>query len=317
MDNSGNNIITTTTTTTAADIAMPPSLAIILLGVILLDSINMLPEAGKGTNRDRDAIQLLLDRTDWTVPLSPTTSSLPDTIMDPTGQRPDLTRFFDCLQSQKFSPIFWNGLTTLQALRMDYKSFPISLSTSSSRGNNNNNIDKRTNTAFGVSTILLDMDTFWKTKGDIEKSMYHEMKEKNIILLGVMFTFMEENHHQDDDDDDDTNDQSSNNNTDDDGSTQPTSRLRRQLALACTKKDILEEVLDYLFNDQNAKSTLELDQEGIIESKMGMSLGDSPDGGTSDNEDGSTMYIARMNQGNVASSRKQVAPVLMGFWKNR
>jgi exopolyphosphatase len=163
--------------------AMPPSLAILLLGVILLDSINMLPEAGKGTAREGNAIQSLLDCTDWTQPLSPSLLTLSPEIMDPDLHRPDPTKFFECLQAQKFSPTFWNGLSTLQALRLDYKTFPIS--TSSSDLGKEDDTDEAP-AALGISTILLDVDTFWRTKQDIERTMYDEMKENNLLMLGLI-----------------------------------------------------------------------------------------------------------------------------------
>ena len=43
----------------------PSTLSSLLLGTILLDSVNMIPQAGKGTPRDAAAIQNLLDHTDW------------------------------------------------------------------------------------------------------------------------------------------------------------------------------------------------------------------------------------------------------------
>ena len=47
------------------DESFPAPLAILLLGVILLDSVNLVPEAGKATPRDAAAVRALLDRTRW------------------------------------------------------------------------------------------------------------------------------------------------------------------------------------------------------------------------------------------------------------
>jgi hypothetical protein len=67
----------------------------------------------------------------------------------------------------------------------------------------------------------------------------------------------------------------------------------------------------YLIDDPNAKVALELDRDGMVESKM--VVGGEIQG---DSGDSTIIYIVRMNQGTVASSRKQVAPVLMRFWKH-
>ena len=151
-------------------ISLPPSLAILLLGVILLDSINMLP--GKGMPRDGAAIQNLLQDTDWTQ------LALPQEILD--GNQPDPTKLFDCLQSQKFSPAFWKGLTPLQAMHMDYKSFLLP-----------------SNKKLGIATILQDMETFWN-KEQVAAAMTQIIREDSLQVLGLMFTFMA----QDDKDDD-------------------------------------------------------------------------------------------------------------------
>ena len=51
----------------AGTATLDPSASLVLLGVILLDTMDMSPEAGKGTDRDLAAINALLDRTDWSM----------------------------------------------------------------------------------------------------------------------------------------------------------------------------------------------------------------------------------------------------------
>ncbi|CAJ1966076.1 unnamed protein product [Cylindrotheca closterium] len=124
----------------------PPTLAVLLLGVILLDSVNLSPKAGKVTPRDESAVQTLLDRTTWSE------LRLPEEILANDG-KPDPTKLFDILQNQKFHPDFWNSLTLLQALNLDFKSFEIMPPRS-----------------FGVASVLQTMTEFME-KHDWMNSM--------------------------------------------------------------------------------------------------------------------------------------------------
>ena len=135
---------------------------VLLLGVILIDSVNMSEKVGKGTPRDLVALQQLLDDTDWTQ------IKLPDEILlgNNSINRPDRTNFFNHLQDLKFSSEFWNGLTSEQAIRMDYKSF----------------------STFGLSSILLDMtDFFNNNKESILPSVEKVIRENQLELFGMMF----------------------------------------------------------------------------------------------------------------------------------
>jgi exopolyphosphatase len=198
------------------NIAMPPSLAILLLGVILLDSINMLPQAGKGTPRDGAAIKRLLEDTSW-VKLP-----LPEGILSGNSVTPDPTKLFECLQAQKFSPEFWAGLTALQGIRLDYKSFPVP--SYSSPG---------ASSSLGIATILQDMDTFWK-KDNVVQTLASFAAENDLEMLGLMFTFMEGDK--------------------DGGNKKP----RRQLTLASANKQLMTDFLGFLSKEAKEEVDLEL-----------------------------------------------------------
>lgn len=86
--------------------SIPSSLALLLLGVILLDSINLSETAGKVTDRDRKAVQ-------WLSQYTPADYQT-------TAQH---TQLFERLQSAKFDPDFWASLSVYDALRLDYKDF--------------------------------------------------------------------------------------------------------------------------------------------------------------------------------------------------
>ena len=149
--------------------AIPPSLSILLLGVILLDSINLSTKAGKATERDKWAVETLRRHTDWSA------LNLPAEICvdGKAGGSPDPTKLFDTLQSQKFQPEFWNGLTALQALKLDYKSFNVGENGGSSP------------MTFGVSSVLQSMSEFLR-KPDICKSLA-ENYFPELKLFGIMF----------------------------------------------------------------------------------------------------------------------------------
>lgn len=149
----------------------PVSIGVLLLGVILLDSVNMIPKAGKGTPRDGAAIETLLDKTDWQ-DLSPKAAALLN-VSSETG-KPDTQAFFDSLQNAKFDASFWKALTVRDALRLDYKRF----STENSG----------TSVSFGVSTVLLPMQDF-VSKSNLVDGLLGYMQEADVDFLGVMLTY--------------------------------------------------------------------------------------------------------------------------------
>ena len=243
---------------------MPPSLAILLLGTILLDSVNMDPKAGKGTPRDAAAIQRLLEETDWCQ------LTLPNEILAlENGENcennpcaPDPMKLFQKLQSAKFSPDFWNGLTAEQAIRMDFKSYSIPATGSTSES------------SFGLGSILLGMDSFFQKHRDtLSQTMARVMEEDQSELLGLLF-----NTFGNDD------------------------QRRRQIALASYDKQILDKLIEYLTVDTITIPDLKIE----VLHRQDESEACSENG---------TLHIVRMEQRNVKASRKQVAPILMDFFK--
>lgn len=149
----------------------PSSLSVLLLGVILLDSVNMSPKAGKGTARDVAAIQTLLDDTDWTT-LSPKAQEA----LALTDTKPSTDVVFERLQQAKFDASFWQSLSVRDALRLDYKAFSV--------GDN----------VFGVSTVLLPLQDFIN-KSDVMPAVDAYMNDVGVNLLGVMLTFTDDRGH--------------------------------------------------------------------------------------------------------------------------
>ena len=94
-----------------SSIKIDGALGLSLLGVILLDSINMKPEAKKGTPRDEEAIQQLLQRTDWsscadTVPSLMDQATIDKIFPDGRTNMPDRNALFDALIGAKSDPSF-------------------------------------------------------------------------------------------------------------------------------------------------------------------------------------------------------------------
>eukprot|EP00934_Nitzschia_sp_Nitz4_P002689 Nitzschia sp. Nitz4//scaffold272_size25479//9754//11040//NITZ4_008308-RA/size25479-processed-gene-0.10-mRNA-1//-1//CDS//3329545222//2679//frame0 len=232
---------------------IPPSLAILLYGVILLDSINLLPQAGKVTPRDQAAVQYLQTEIHWNA----VSGSLPQELQTATNTFPDPTKLFDTLQNQKFHPDFWAGLTAAQALRLDFKSF------SSSTGTNGEN-DART---FGVSTVLQPMKVFL-TKSEIWEAMAHYcLPTGEADFFGIMFTSIQDGVPE------------------------------RQLLLASLNRERLVSLIQFL------ESNGFLQIHGMEWHSQETSSGE--------------LHVVQMEQANSKASRKQVAPVLMDYYKQQ
>ena len=159
----------------ASDAAKPPydfSLSISLLGVILLDTVNMKPEAGKGTARDQSAIDTLVQETDWS---TLATSSNEHDLLDTDSGMIDTDKLFHLLSESKFSVDFWKSLSVKDTLRLDYKRFQVV----------NEN-------AFGASSILLNLDLFL-AKDNLIGDILSFMAQVNIPLLAVLSSQFQNN----------------------------------------------------------------------------------------------------------------------------
>ena len=191
------------------------SLGLLLLGVILLDSVNMIPEAGKGTERDGRAIRALGERTDW-AQISEVSPSIADaTVFDeifPEGRArgPSPDALFDLLSGARNDPKFWAGLSTLDTLRIDYKRFevPGSSKTSPIR-------------AIGLSSVLTNTDSLL-SKENFESELRGYESSCQVDLFGALtLEFLDGN-------------------------------LNRELLLSSPNIFVLEGVTNYLLSDEDA-----------------------------------------------------------------
>lgn len=150
--------------------------ALLLLGTLLLDSVNMSPAAGKGTARDQAVIEALLTQTNWQDGKLVRTTTKDDkesNLLWDEGGCPRPTQLFERLQQAKFDVGFWQGLSVHDALRLDYKRF-----TPKNDGSE----------TFGASTVLLDWDTFL-AKETVSSSIETYMQQEDIHFLAIMCTF--------------------------------------------------------------------------------------------------------------------------------
>lgn len=229
--------------------------ALLLLGTILLDSVNMSKTAGKGTLRDRAVVDALLEQTNWLdgkLVHSRHEHDNDKLLWDAATGRPNSTRLFERLQQAKFDVKFWQALSVRDALRLDYKQFS---------PNNNSS-------PFGVSTVLLDWDTFL-AKDDVSSGIASYMNDANVSFLAIMCTFTAKN----------------------------SDNLQRQLILCANgNPSLLASMVDYLQN-LDADSNLQLQERNQFSATM------------------DKLQIRGLDQGKVKASRKQVAPLLNGYFE--
>ena len=242
------------------------SLGLLLLGVILLDSVNMLPAAGKGTQRDETAIQLLLQHTDWTSYCEKVKTNPPSLVDETTMKRifpnmedgnctPDRTALFEVLSSAKNDPQFWSELSVNDCLRIDYKKFIVP-----------NKSSQSSISSIGLSSVLLGMDNLL-VKDNFIDDLTSYMASSGVDLFGIMALNFQDG------------------------------KPNRELLLTDTNSKIVDSFADYLLNHPDA-AFLEISErkECVV-----------------DKVSGEIPHIRVFKQGNGKGSRKQVAPVLLGY----
>jgi exopolyphosphatase len=122
---------------------------ILLYGVILLDTINLSPSAGRATDRDITAIK-----------------TLEEIVPDLSSERSSL---FEAMSNAKFDPIFWDGLSVDDCLRFDYKRF---------------DLGQGAHQAVGISAVLIPVEQFVSKEG-VTDVMESFMIARDLSLLLV------------------------------------------------------------------------------------------------------------------------------------
>ena len=235
------------------DASIPADVALALVVVMLLDSINMLPSAGKVTPRDKETIHKLLKNTDWGT-LKKANSNIP--FVDGGGEgskdiQIDTDRVFGILSQSKTDLAFWKDLSVRDALRLDYKQF-------TTPGGHD---------VFGAASVLLPLDDF-RAKPNLVHEVEKYMDECGIPLLVVMSMVMTE-----------------------DGAPQ-----RSMLVTGPQDQcELIDSMTEHLLQDETLQST-----------EVELTDGDDPTT--------TSIIIRQLVQANPRASRKQVVPVMMGFY---
>jgi len=162
------------------DATVDPSASLALLGVILLDTMDMSVEAGKGTNRDKAAIEAILKRTDWSkIDTSSMSESERGVFVQSDEGRPSRSALHDLLRSSKFDKEFWNELSAWDCLRIDYKRFE------PPRASNLTPAP----IPFGMSSVLLPLSDFLSKDDCIESIVKYQLPTEGgagVPLLGIL-----------------------------------------------------------------------------------------------------------------------------------
>eukprot|EP00557_Chaetoceros_sp_GSL56_P000115 CAMPEP_0176499302 /NCGR_PEP_ID=MMETSP0200_2-20121128/12853_1 /TAXON_ID=947934 /ORGANISM="Chaetoceros sp., Strain GSL56" /LENGTH=540 /DNA_ID=CAMNT_0017897709 /DNA_START=366 /DNA_END=1988 /DNA_ORIENTATION=+ len=264
---------------TSAEKQVDGGLALVLLGVILLDTVNMSPEAAKGTARDEAAIEFLTTKTDWNAWINGRTKEWKEKynfLYDTNGQEdgssssrllPNRKHLYEYVQNCKFDPNFWTSMSPKDALRMDYKRFEPTFGSMEPN-------KPSPSLAFGLSSVLLDMSSLLSKPNFFKEAMEY-MEQVNVTLLGVLTMTI---------DNDDT--------------------PKREMLLMGDKKRV-HELTDYLlYNDAAAALDIsKANDDGDGDDENGTPTIDFAHDGT--------MAAVHLKQGNPKGSRKQVAPVML------
>jgi exopolyphosphatase len=262
---------------------IPPQVSAMLLGTILLDSINLDPRAGKVTDRDRAAVRELLQRTHWDGLGNEAKHALGMSSASPRAE-PDCSALFNVLQAAKFDPAFWGSLSVRDVLRLDYKQF--STTTAAEDDDASSSSHHQSETTWGMSTVLLDMDSFFN-KPNWEQATGEYMAEHQLAVLVVMLATSSVGGGDDD--------------AAGEGKPAP---LERKLVLCDLRNgSVVDDLVEYLVGPQ---APLKLQLVEMAEET-----------GVLGREDTSTVHVRAFRQGNAKASRKQVAPILSDYFVAR
>lgn len=130
--------------------AMCHDTATLLMGVIVLDTINMDPHAAIGTERDRAALEKLC-----------------------TISTHSRTELFELLRGAKLDPEFWRQLSVEDVLRIDYKAFQSA------------SMKIQQVPTLGMAAALMPLDVFLM-KNDLYETVKRAIAEQDLGLLVVM-----------------------------------------------------------------------------------------------------------------------------------
>jgi inorganic pyrophosphatase/exopolyphosphatase len=295
-----------TTTTTKREIH--PTLSLALLSVILLDTMNMNLQAGRGTQRDQHSIDFLIQYTCWDFFLYPQKEEgekakkndfvqskfsnfysqifIHEKNINTNRVVPNCTALYELLQNCKFDEQFWLELSIEDTLRIDYKTF----THNSKKNKESSSSSSLFTTFFGLSSILLSCSTL-QEKNHFIISTLDFIQQQQIQLLGILSLVIDKK-----------------------------TNIPKREILFFGPENIIQSLIQYLMTREDA-SFLNLydtnntttttarfhSKENTINPKIYIhETGDTDD----------RFMIITLQQGNSKASRKQIAPVIQSFFSS-
>eukprot|EP00981_Chlorochromonas_danica_P008023 scaffold1945_cov181-Ochromonas_danica.AAC.18 len=150
---------------TTVTITLPTTdCALLLAGVILLDTVNFRAEVNKATPRDVHAMKFLQ-------------SLLP-------SLQPDY--LYDVLNRAKTDRSYWSSLSIRNALRFDWKIFPVGSNSDGNSGSNGKRI--------GIASVLMPLEDLLPDPSALQQAWRHATSQ-NVDLLVIMSIY-EKNDHE-------------------------------------------------------------------------------------------------------------------------
>ncbi|CAM9789771.1 unnamed protein product [Ectocarpus sp. 8 AP-2014] len=255
----------------------------LLLGVILVDTLNLDMEIKRATSRDIAAAQELSRRVSW----------LPSSAQGSGERSPSSARrccstadeLFDALRNAKFDPAFWREISATDTLRYDYKSFQAageSGGTSSSHDDRQNQDKPPRPLKYGMSSTLCRLETLAEKGGDegFGEAMRTFAVSQGVDSLAVMTSTLDEEEN-----------------------------MQKELLIFTHTKLRGDQMREYLEGAHGEFLTL----EAAAPPGTGFGgRGDEVEG----SEQGALGWFLRWDLRNVRASRKQVAPVIASFYES-
>ncbi|CAB1105811.1 unnamed protein product [Ectocarpus sp. CCAP 1310/34] len=255
----------------------------LLLGVILVDTLNLDMEIKRATSRDIAAAQELSRRVSWLPPVAQDSGEC-----SPSSARRCCTtadELFDTLRNAKFDPAFWREISATDTLRYDYKSFHAageSGGTSRSHDDRQDHDKPPRPLKFGMSSTLCRLETLAE-KGGYEgfgDAMRTFAVSQGVDSLAVMTSTLDEEGN-----------------------------MQKELLIFTHTKLRGDQMREYLEGAHG--EFLELEAATPPGTDFG-GRGDEVEG----SEEGARGWFLRWDLRNVRASRKQVAPVIASFYES-
>ncbi|CAM9949057.1 unnamed protein product [Pylaiella littoralis] len=278
-----------------APASLSSDVARLLLGVVLVDTVNLDTDAKRATKRDVAAAEELSRRVSWISPSGQgayvaSTRFLLFRFLTSDRSCASRDALFDTLRNAKMDPAFWRELSVNDCLRYDYKSFLLA-GEGGGGGSDGGNLEtgqaksqKPRPLKFGMSSILCRLETLAEKRADKDKGAAGDALRvfaatRGLDSLTVMTVIVDENN-----------------------------ALQKEILVFTHSKLRCDQMREY-FEGPNGEF-LKLERTARPETSFGGGVGDGGGG----NDGGRGGWFLRWELGNARPSRKQVAPAIAAFY---